>query len=104
MVADSIGVDLKIEEPLSRETEEKLADRLAQCIFELANRQKLSPLAQELMLTPELTIDLPVDLVTFSGGVSEYIYERENTDYGDLALSLAASVRKRIAEAAYPPP
>jgi ethanolamine utilization protein EutA len=102
MVADSIGVDLKINEPLSRETEEKLADRLAECIFELANRQKLSPLAQELMLTPELTIDLPVDLVTFSGGVSEYIYEREDTDYGDLALSLAASVRKRIADGRLP--
>lgn len=96
MVADDIGVHLKIDEVLPKEDEVKLADRLAECIFELTNRQKLSPLAEALMLTPVLTMDTPIDVVTFSGGVSEYIYERENTDYGDLALALAAAMRERI--------
>ncbi|MFN0071158.1 MAG: ethanolamine ammonia-lyase reactivating factor EutA, partial [Chloroflexota bacterium] len=104
MVADSIGVTLKIDEILPKEDEIKIADRLAECIFELANRQTLSPLAQDLMLTPLLTIDSPVDVVTFSGGVSEYIYERENTDYGDLALALAAGMRERIGAGRLPGP
>ena len=104
MVADSLGINLKIDEVLSKEDEVKIADRLAECLFELANRQKLTPLAQALMLTPELTLDLPVDVVTFSGGVSEYIYERENTDYGDLALALAAGVRERINAGRLPGP
>jgi ethanolamine utilization protein EutA len=104
LVADSIGVHLKIDEVLPQEDETRLADRLAECIFELANRRHLTPLAQELMLTPPLTLDVPIDIVTFSGGVSEYIYERETTDYGDLALELSAAVRERIKDGKLPAP
>jgi ethanolamine utilization protein EutA len=37
-----------------------------------------------------------VDKVTFSGGVSEYIYGREAQTYGDLGVLLAQEIRTRI--------
>jgi ethanolamine utilization protein EutA len=35
--------------------------------------------------------------VTFSGGVSEYLYGREDRDFGDLARPLARAIRGRVA-------
>jgi ethanolamine utilization protein EutA len=37
-----------------------------------------------------------VDSFTISGGVSEYFYGREKTDFGDLGIALANAVRKRL--------
>src|SRR5581483_8826776 len=62
------------------------------------------PLARELLLTPELSSTIPVDAVTFSGGVSEFIYEREDQDFGDLARLLAEAVRARLKSGVLPAP
>lgn len=52
-------------------------------------------------LTGELTIQEPdftisdADILTFSGGCSEYIYEDETSDFGDLGPTLGANVREQ---------
>ena len=38
------------------------------------------------------------DLITFSGGVSEYIFSRETTDYGDIAKPLADRIGRAFAD------
>jgi ethanolamine utilization protein EutA len=38
----------------------------------------------------------PIDRITFSGGVSEYIYGRESQSFGDLGALLAAEIRARL--------
>ena len=38
----------------------------------------------------------PIDQVTFSGGVAEYIYGREAQTYGDLGVLLAQEIRIRV--------
>jgi ethanolamine utilization protein EutA len=38
------------------------------------------------------------DIVSFSGGVSEYIYGREKRNFGDLGPLLAEGIRKRVEE------
>jgi ethanolamine utilization protein EutA len=55
-----------------------------------------------LMLTPPLVFGGPIDQVTFSGGVSEYLYEPETPDFGDLARPLADAIRARIERHALP--
>jgi ethanolamine utilization protein EutA len=42
--------------------------------------------------------------VMFSGGVGEYVYGREERDFGDLGLKLGHAVRKRIEAGALPYP
>jgi hypothetical protein len=39
----------------------------------------------------------PIDKVTFSGSVAEYIYDSEKNAYGDLGRMLASEIRARIA-------
>ena len=56
-----------------------------------------SPLTEALLLTPDLPQDIFFDSIVFSGGVSEYIYELETNDFGDLAVPLAKHLRGKIA-------
>jgi ethanolamine utilization protein EutA len=51
--------------------------------------------APEGLRLPALAFQGAVDVVTFSGGVSEYIYGRERGDYGDLGPLLAREIRAR---------
>ncbi len=39
----------------------------------------------------------PPDAITFSGGVSEYVFGYEDRDYGDIARPLAAALRRELA-------
>lgn len=40
--------------------------------------------------------------VMFSGGVAEYVYERETRDFGDLGRPLGTAVRRRLADGGLP--
>jgi ethanolamine utilization protein EutA len=51
----------------------------------------------ELLRLDPLAYRDPIDAVTFSGGVSEYIYGRESHSFGDLGGLLAAEICTRIA-------
>ena len=49
--------------------------------------------AKQVLLTAPLARPAEPDLVTFSGGVSEYIYGREQRDFGDAARAIATRIR-----------
>jgi ethanolamine utilization protein EutA len=45
-----------------------------------------------------------IDGVMFSGGVAEYVYQREARDFGDLGPKLGGAIRARISQDAFPWP
>ncbi len=51
---------------------------------------------RELYLTDRLPDVGTIDGVMFSGGVAEYIYDRESRDFGDLGRRLGGALRRRI--------
>ena len=102
VVADSLGIALHLGEPLRDEDRRRLADALANCLFEVITRGDLNPLTRELLLTPPLSSEMPVGAVTFSGGVSEYLSDRDTPEYGDIARSLADAIAARIEHGALP--
>jgi ethanolamine utilization protein EutA len=57
---------------------------------------------------PHLTGPLPdfgaIDGVVFSGGVAEYVYDRETRDFGDLGRPLGRALRRRLDDGALPWP
>lgn len=101
-VADSLGVELHLGRVLSRADQALLADALASYLFEAIRHAPLGDMARQLMLTPPLTLGDAVDHVTFSGGVSEYLYDLETPDFGDLARPLADAIRTRVDQHALP--
>jgi ethanolamine utilization protein EutA len=102
MVASSLGLSLELGQPLSAEDRRRLAEALASCLFEVIRREPLSPLTQSLMLTPPLSSSASIGQVTFSGGVSEYLFGSETPDFGDIARPLADAISSRVAAHALP--
>ena len=103
-VADTLGVRLELGAPLSVHDRERIADALAGSLMEMVRRSPRSPLTQQLLLTPDLASTRAIDAIVFSGGVSEYVYEREEADYRDLAKPLAEALRRRMAAESMPAP
>jgi ethanolamine utilization protein EutA len=88
--AAELGITADLGATLTPDNMRALAARMADRLFEAlkggTNLCRLDP----------LTHKGPIDQVTFSGGVSEYIYGREAATFGDLGVLLAQEVRKRI--------
>jgi ethanolamine utilization protein EutA len=94
--AQTAGFDIENGQVLTEDQRSALAKAQADVLFEFINRGELSPLATELMVTNALTYKGKVDRLVFSGGVSEYVYHRESTEYGDLGPLLGQEVRDRL--------
>jgi ethanolamine utilization protein EutA len=100
-IARSIGLDLKLGAKLSHHDRHHLADRMTDLMVGMMERRPPDQLAAKLLVTdpwPEAVRNIPIDAMTFSGGVAEYIYGREKTVYGDLGGDLAHSLRHAIGD------
>jgi len=95
VVASSLGIDLQLGQPLAGDHRRRIAEALADCLFEVIRREPLSPLAASLLLTEPLSSEHAIRHVTFSGGVSEYLFGGSTQDYGDIARSLADAIAER---------
>jgi ethanolamine utilization protein EutA len=80
------------------------ADELAEVAISYIRGEAPHGLARELLLTPPLVRTVEPSLVTFSGGVSEYIYGREERDFGDIARPLAAKILAAFRDGRIPTP
>lgn len=93
-VAKARGIHLALGEPLSETDQREIAATLASCLWEVMSRGRLSELTEQIMLTPPLSYREKLDRITFSGGVSEYIYGHTESDFGDLGKVLGEEIRK----------
>jgi ethanolamine utilization protein EutA len=96
LVAESLGLDpnpATFADPAARR---QLAERLAEVAIDQIVSGPADSLGRALELTEPLERPGPVDYLTFSGGVSEYMFGHESGDYGDLARELAAGVIRQL--------
>ncbi len=93
-VARAIGVDLRLGERPDPAGLERLVDTLAEIVIGIILQQPPTGLAKELLLTAPPADDAQPHLVTFTGGVSEYIFNRESAVFGDIAKPLAERIVK----------
>src|SRR5882672_2078576 len=94
--AAETGVALEIGRELDPEALGRMIGRMADCLFEAMSRRSLDARTAALMRLPPLRNERRPDVVTFSGGVSEYLYGREGRGFGDLGLPLALAVLARV--------
>jgi ethanolamine utilization protein EutA len=96
--ASELGLALKMGAPPPQGAMAALAERMAERLFEAVSKQELSGETAALLRLPPLREAIRPDIVTFSGGVSEFIYGRETRSFGDLGLQLGEALRRRIAD------
>ena len=94
--AAEAGLALEIGREFDPEGLERMIGRMADRLFEAMSRSSLDARTAALMRLPALRNERPPDVLTFSGGVSEYLYGREGRSFGDLGLPLALAVLKRV--------
>lgn len=90
------GIDLTLGRQMSEAELDAIVGRMADQLIELVQLKQLSADRKHLLRLPELTYPGPIDIITFSGGVSEFIYGREPRNFGDLGARLAKAVRARV--------
>lgn len=93
--ARALGIDLRLGERPDPAGLERLVGTFSEIVLGTILRKPATGLARELLLTAPLEGGDAPHLVTFTGGVSEYIFGRESATFGDIAKPLA----ERIADA-----
>lgn len=96
IAARAAGVHFAMGQRFSAEGQKILAEALADCLLEAIVRQGFSPLGEDLLVTPPLQYSGPIDVITCSGGTSEYIMGAETRSFGDLGPLLGAAIRRRL--------
>lgn len=75
---------------------QRLVQRMADHLFEALQGGAPGAATAALLRLAPLVAPKPPDAVSFSGGVSEYIYGRSTQAYGDLGPALAQAVLQRV--------
>ncbi|MEA2986045.1 MAG: ethanolamine utilization protein EutA [Alphaproteobacteria bacterium] len=94
--AAALGVNLKLGDVLPPQVARDLAAHMADRLFEAMRGASPAEGGTHLLRLDPLAFRGKVDEVTFSGGVSEFIYGREKSSFGDLGPLLADEIRKRV--------
>jgi ethanolamine utilization protein EutA len=83
---------------------QKVADVMADTLVTALTARPMPHDVEHLYLTDPIAELGRIDGIMFSGGVAEYIYEREDRDFGDMGPRLGRAVRDRIEKRAFPWP
>jgi ethanolamine utilization protein EutA len=92
------GFDVQLGQKVSDEHLGKMVSGMMDKLFAMLTPHSLSDDTKGLLRLPPLTYHGEIDCVMFSGGVSEFIYNRAKTSFGDLGPLIAREVHRRIGE------
>ncbi len=96
ILMNELGYTVELGKKITKKQKEDFAALMGRVLFELIEREPSSPLAKQLMVTPPFKnyrgLD-QIDTIVFSGGVSEHVYDRDRTSYGDVGPILGKQVR-----------
>jgi len=94
--AAAAGLDLAVGQKVDLSKLRSMASLMADRLFEVASLSSLSAETRGLLRLAPLSYRGKVDAITFSGGVSEFIYGHDPGDFGDLGALLANEVKERV--------
>lgn len=89
---------------IDRTMMDKVAETMADVLVAAIKTRPLPPKLAQLYLTDPIAELGRIDGVMISGGVAEYVYQREDRDFGDMGRRLGRALRKRLDSGALPWP
>ncbi|MBI3014884.1 MAG: ethanolamine ammonia-lyase reactivating factor EutA [Candidatus Tectomicrobia bacterium] len=95
-IAASVGLNLDLDQQLDESQKEIFARAQADLLFQYLEGKPFTGNLEFLMITPPPQRNREAEIITFSGGVSEYIYGYETRDFGDLGRHLSRSIREHL--------
>jgi len=101
-IGRAVGLDLALGRRVSSDELQALAAYMADQVLRTIPSEGGGPSRSDLQRTPPLRYQGRLDGITFSGGVSEFVYGRQRTGFGDLGDLLAEAIRARVAASGIP--
>ena len=95
-LAAQAGFEWKLGDRIDRQDMASVAQWMAQALMRVLNQGFTKEDLTHLYLTDPVEDWGAIDGVMFSGGVAEYVYEREMRDFGDLGKLFGQAVRLRL--------
>jgi ethanolamine utilization protein EutA len=83
---------------------DQVAESMADALVAAIKVRPLPHAIEHLYLTDAIEDFGRIDGIMFSGGVAEYVYEREARDFGDMGKRLGHAIRRRVQSGALPWP
>ena len=102
-VCDHLGITFDDVSEITDSQRQQIVTRLAEVLVAIISRSTDDQLVDELFVTEPLSWSVVPDEMSFSGGVSEFIYGRETKPLGDLAFDLANELNHQLSSAADAP-
>ncbi len=90
------GLELELGQRVEQTGLRSMASVMAERLFEAVRLGPVSPETRALLRLPRLSYRGKVDAITFTGGVSEFIYDHDPGYFGDLGALLAEEIKKRV--------
>jgi len=92
------GFSVELGEKIPAENLRQMVSGMTDKLFAMLKPELLTEDIKGLLRLPPLAHYGEIDCVMFSGGVSEFIYNREKTSFGDLGPLFADEIHRRIPE------
>jgi ethanolamine utilization protein EutA len=92
------GFNVELGQKVSDEQLGKMVSGMMDKLFAMLRPESLGEDIKGLLRLPPLAYRGEIDCVMFSGGVSEFIYNRAKTSFGDLGPLIAKEVHRRIGD------
>ena len=95
-----LGMNYKLGDIIPESNVKIISREYAKALLEVMRGPATSTIAKELMMTPDLDISISIDDYSFSGGVAEMIYDREESheEYNDIGKYLAEEIKLLVEE------
>jgi ethanolamine utilization protein EutA len=90
------GFDWNLGDVIDPADLDKVADVMAETLISALTARPIPHDVEHLYLTDPILDFGDVGGVMFSGGVAEYVYDREPRDFGDMGKRLGAAIRRKV--------
>jgi ethanolamine utilization protein EutA len=92
------GIEVELGLKISEENLRHMVSGMIEKLFAVLKPGPVSDDINGLLRLPPLSYRGEIDSLMFSGGVSEFIYNREKTSFGDLGPLIAEEIHRRMPE------
>ncbi len=102
--AERAGFQWQLGDQVTAADFEKVADSMADDLVAALTNTLSADDEQDLYLTDPIGPLRDIDTIVCSGGVAEYVYRREDREFGDLGMHLGHALRRRLDDGRLPWP
>ena len=100
--AKRAGFDWHLGDTVDSASLDKVADVMADTLVSALTARPMPHDVEHLYLTDPILDFGDLGGIMFSGGVGEYVYDREERDFGDMGKRLGAAIRRKIEAGKFP--